>query len=68
MIKLEVEDYCHQCVDFVPDVKSPDRLMAGDKEIVFQTDTLIRCEYRRRCASIKRYLEQQAKGAVSSNE
>lgn len=62
MIRVDVEEYCQSCLDFSPDVTKPERYYAGDKEITFQSDTIIRCEYRKRCAAIKRYLEQQAKG------
>lgn len=60
MIRVEVEEYCHNCLDFSPDVTRPERVnMALYGEC--WTDTIVRCEYRKRCASIKRYLEQQAK-------
>jgi hypothetical protein len=68
LIRIEVEEYCQQCADFVPDVTAPERVMIGDKEVVFQTDTVIRCEYRRRCAGITRYLEHQIKGDVDKHE
>jgi hypothetical protein len=60
MIVINVEDYCHQCLDFKPDVTAPTRdlLTNGD---IRQTDTVIQCVYRKRCAGIKRYLEQQMK-------
>lgn len=60
MINIEVEGYCHQCLDFHPDVTPPERLYSGN-DVVHQSDTIIRCKYRKRCAGIKRYLEQQAK-------
>lgn len=61
MIRVEVEGYCQQCLDFNPDVTSPDRVRSVNGDVVFQTDTIIHCKYRKRCAGIKRYLEQQAK-------
>lgn len=68
MIKIDVEGYCQECLDFTPDVVGATRVFYadgdGDNEIV-QTDTLVRCKYRKRCAGIKRYLEQQMKGDVS---
>lgn len=60
MIRLEVEPYCQQCLDFSPDVTKPDRLEFGDGTCVY-TDTIVKCKYRKRCAGIKRFLEQQAK-------
>lgn len=63
MIKVEVEEYCQQCLDFTPDVTKPERLYTADNPDGFiMSDTIIRCEYRKRCAGIKRYLDQQAKG------
>lgn len=64
MIRVEVEEYCHSCLDFSPDVIMPRRyesLDHPDKEFVLG-DTIIHCEHRKRCANIKRYLERQAKG------
>ena len=64
MIRIEVEDYCQKCLDFSPDVTKPERIYAGEKEMHFG-DTIIKCEYRKRCAGIRRYLEQQMKGEAS---
>ena len=60
MIRIDVEEYCHNCLDFSPDVTQPQRYYAGEKELVF-SDTIVQCEYRKRCAGIKRYLERQTK-------
>jgi hypothetical protein len=65
MIRLEVEDYCQQCLDFCPDVIKPERTVSMIDGAIVQTDTTIHCEYRKRCAGIKRYLEQQAKGEAN---
>lgn len=67
MIKIDVEGYCQQCLDFTPDVVAPVKAYSSDGsgDSVIQTDTLIRCEHRKRCANIKRYLEQQMRGDVS---
>ena len=64
MIRLEVEEYCQSCLDFSSDVIKPQRAATVDGELV-HTDTVIQCEYRKRCAGIRRYLEQQMKGEVS---
>ena len=61
MIRVEVEYYCHACLDFTPDVIRPVKLMSDDDNEVIMSDTIIQCGHRRRCAGIKRYLEQQAK-------
>lgn len=65
MITLEVEDYCQECLDFTPDLIKPERVRRpGDKEPTY-TDTIVQCKYHKRCAGIKRYLDQQAKCEVS---
>lgn len=64
MIKIDVEGYCHQCRDFVPNVIPAQRVMTPDGELQMG-DTIVQCEHRKRCAGIKRYLEQQMKGEVS---
>ena len=54
MIRVEVEDYCSECMDFEPDVKKPQKM----DEIII-SDTVIRCKNRKRCEYIKRYLERK---------
>lgn len=58
MIRLDIEEYCQQCLDFSPDVTKPIRVTTGSGEISF-TDTVVQCEYRKRCAGMMRYLKQQ---------
>lgn len=65
MIKVEVEGYCQSCLDFSPDVTEPVKIYAGGDEEITLSDTIIRCEHRRRCAGIKRYLEQQMRSEAS---
>lgn len=65
MIRIDVEDYCQSCLDFLPDVVSPSKIWSDDGEEFILGDTLVKCKYRKRCAGIKRYLEQQTKGEVS---
>lgn len=60
-IRLEVENYCQDCMDFSPDVTKPDRVWRSPEDAITLGDTIIRCEYRRRCGNIKRYLEQREK-------
>lgn len=64
MIRVEVEDYCHSCMEFYPDVTPPQKSFS-DNMAVKQTDTIIHCKHRKRCETIKRYLDQQLKGEVS---
>lgn len=56
MIHLKVEDYCHGCSDFEPNV---------DKQSIFSddgfigTETKITCEHAARCAVIVRHLKEK---------
>lgn len=63
MIRLDVQDYCQQCMDFNPDVEMPQKaygLGPDGNEIEFiLSDTVVRCRYRKRCEAIKRYLDRQ---------
>ena len=63
MILTVVEEYCQSCMEFDPDVTPPKRAFS-DNMVVMQTDTIIQCKHRKRCETIKRYLEQQMKGEV----
>lgn len=65
MIKLDVEEYCHKCLDFSPEVTKPERVTDKDGKFVGYSDTIIQCKYRKRCSGIKRYLEHQIKGATN---
>lgn len=64
MIRVNVEEYCHQCLDFYPNVIPARRIEMPDGELHLG-DTIIQCEHRKRCAGIKRYLEQQMKGETN---
>lgn len=66
MIRLAVEPYCEDCLVFDPDVDSPQKMYCGD-DLVSQTDTIIRCSHRYRCAGIKRYLEREMKKEENTN-
>lgn len=61
MIRLEVEEYCQECLDFTPDVTKPERALFVNGEVTY-TDTIVQCKYRKRCGNIERFLRQQAKG------
>lgn len=66
-IKLVVEEYCQECMDFKADVTGPQRVRIGPKSEVTLSDTIVRCEYWKRCAGIKRYLEGQLKTKEESS-
>ena len=61
MIKLDVKDYCHACMDFSPKVIPARKQFADWSGEVEQTDTVIQCERRSRCEAIREYLERQMK-------
>ena len=61
MIRLNVEEYCHQCMDFVPDVTAAERTFAAVGDEIIQTDTIVQYKFRKRCEAIKKYLIRQAK-------
>jgi hypothetical protein len=63
MIRVDVEEYCHECLDFNPDVSKAERVTLGDE--MSYTDTIIRCKYRKRCCGIRRFLEHQMKEGAS---
>ena len=69
MIKVDVEEYCQQCLDFTPDVLRPERIvqetLKGNRTEIY-SDTIIQCKHRKRCAGITRYLEHQVKGKTSN--
>lgn len=65
MIRLDVQEYCQQCMDFDAEVEKPQRaygLGPGGQEVEFVlSDTVVRCTRRKRCEAIRRYLERQEK-------
>lgn len=61
MIRVEVDPYCDACLAFEPDVEYPQKAY-GDGMVFYQTDTVIRCEKRKHCARLVRYLEKHGGG------
>lgn len=69
MIRIDVEKYCSDCLDFDPDVIKPVRntlyfeYLDSDTPnfLVSQTDTVVRCKHAKRCEALKRHLEQKLK-------
>ena len=54
MIKLEIEPYCHDCPNFVADVKEAVTRNFGEPDTHYRR---IVCENFRICAGIGRYLK-----------
>lgn len=61
MIRLEIADYCRDCLEFEPDVDRPATMSNSDGEDVIMSDTVIKCYNRRRCKGLVRYLERTIK-------
>ena len=59
-IKLEVQSYCENCLVFDADVERPTKLYGGDMPL-YQTDTVIRCSYRKCCAMLIKYLAEESR-------
>lgn len=55
MIHLEVQDYCHDCMEFEPVKKEEISVdtFAGRHKV----DTVVRCEYAERCRRIAEKME-----------
>lgn len=63
MIKLEVEDYCHNCPHFESDVETATCLYTdGSTEPCIIGDTIIRCAHKHICECVKKtHTEVQSK-------
>lgn len=61
MIRLDVKDYCHACMDFSPNVIPARKMFLDGSDNITQSDTIIQCEHRGRCEAIRKYLERQMK-------
>lgn len=62
MIRLDIDEYCNNCPEFESDVKKDvihyKTIDFGKTSIV---NTIITCEHRERCCSIKNFLEEEKK-------
>lgn len=56
MIHLEVEEYCHGCGYFDPDVN---RQSLFSNNICIGTETTVRCNHRNSCKAIYRHLKEK---------
>lgn len=59
-IRLEIKEYCMDCLEFEADVRKPERtILYGDgKPLTIQSDTVVRCKYAPRCHNLVRYLNR----------
>lgn len=58
-IRLEVESYCDDCLDFEADVEKPTTYYANFELFERYGDTVIRCTHRAFCERLKDHLEKQ---------
>ena len=56
MIRLELKDYCHDCIGFEADVIGPSLLLGEGDKLIAYTDTIIKCKHRERCANVVKYV------------
>lgn len=56
MIRLELKDYCHDCVGFEAEVQSPVIYFTTGCEMAEQTDTIVRCKHHKRCRHVVEYV------------
>jgi len=57
MIKVEVEEYCQQCLDFEPEVEKPVAAYTDSDRYIYFGDTIVRCEYRHRCKTMAQHIK-----------
>lgn len=62
-IKLQVREYCMDCLEFEADVTKPERttLYGEGETLTVQSDTVVKCKYATRCHNLVRYLNRQNK-------
>lgn len=58
MIKLEVEDYCHECPCFEAETIAPPDLYFDNECVKHVGDTYMRCVNREQCERIRKYLKK----------
>lgn len=59
MIKLLVEDYCHECPEFYPEKVGGDALYS-EANLVHITDIIVKCDNYDKCCIIKEHLDKQS--------
>ena len=59
-IKLDVEEYCHDCVYFQAEVEPPTKLGTVDgRALYIDKDTTVRCSHANICHSLYRRLTKE---------
>lgn len=68
MIKLDVCEYCQNCVEFEPCVTDrPELLYVDNKPHGFIGDTIVQCENRYKCEALYRYLKRSEENENAEN-
>lgn len=60
MIRLEVQPYCDDCMEFEPDVERPIAFYADFEIIEKMGDTIVRCQHRKHCKSLVDYIKSKS--------
>ena len=57
MIFLKVEEFCHNCPAFEPEIEKGEVIDSIEHEVErYRTDTVIRCANRKMCKSLQNYI------------
>ena len=68
MIKLDVCEYCQNCVEFDPCVTArPELLYVDNEPHGFIGDTIVKCKNCYKCAALYRYLERSEENEDAEN-
>lgn len=65
MIRLSIEDYCHNCPEFEVEVERSDmtlhghNMMTGDPVVETQINRTIRCKHKERCRAIANHISEK---------
>ena len=65
MIRLSVEDYCHNCPEFEIDIKVDNttfhgrNMITGDTFTEKQINRTIRCKHKERCLAIANHISEK---------
>ena len=66
MIRIEVDEYCHACLEFSPEAAIPVVYPVCGEHFLLG-DTIVKCAHKERCDNIKKHLRQSAeKGLVNT--
>lgn len=63
MIKLDVCKYCHDCLEFEPQVTQKPDLFISTDEKYFYGDTVVKCVNRHKCEVLYNHLKKENNNA-----